>query len=95
MTAALEEPFDVEQEIRKWVNEAAPKVFAVVGEWDCEDDGRDAAVYAWGLEHPDGRVLVVGEEDRRLMLLKSTERAVWWFERMTGDSVRLVWAAAA
>jgi hypothetical protein len=83
------------REVRTWVNEAAPKVFAVVAEWDCEDGVRDASIVAWGWEHPDGRVLVVGEEGHRIMLLASADRAVAWFERLTGDSVRLEWVPAA
>jgi hypothetical protein len=90
------EPFDYnDRELQAMVNETAPKAFAVVAEWECEDGGRDACVLAWGLQYEGGRASVVDEEGRRAMHLESAERAVPCFARLTGGAVRLVWTAAA
>jgi hypothetical protein len=77
------------------VNETVPKLFAVVGEWECEDGGRDAGVLAWGLSYANGKAAVLDEDGRRVMYLRAAERAVPCFERVTGDRVRLVWPVVA
>jgi hypothetical protein len=89
-------PFDYDdRELQDMVNAAAPKPFAVVAEWECENGGRDACVLAWGFQYEDGKATVVDDERRAVMYLRSAERAVPCFERATGDRVRLVWPVAA
>ncbi|MGP3967454.1 hypothetical protein [Streptomyces sp. 6N223] len=88
-------PFDYDQAVRDLVLATAPRVFALVGEETDEDGERDAWVVAWGFAHPDdGPVQVISDDGREVLRLKTAERAVWWFARLTGGPVRLEWLDA-
>jgi hypothetical protein len=98
MTAASplnDEPSAWMRDLQAYVRETAPKVFAVVGEWECEDGLPDAGVLAWGLEHSDGRATVVGEDGGFFMPLLSPHPALTWFERFNDGTVRLMWPSSA
>lgn len=84
-------PQEFVQEIRDLVSDTAPRVFALVHHTPATEDPADLDAYvaAWGIEYQDGGVVVMGEEGRRLMRLRSVDRAVWWLTRLTGGPIRL------
>jgi len=84
-------PFSYDQELHAMVNDHAPRLFAVVQEYDTEDGGRDGEIAAWGLTHPDGHTDVTSVEGTRRLSLNSPERAAWWFSREADVSARLIW----
>jgi len=88
-------PFSYDQELHAMVNDFAPRLFAVVQEYDTEDGGRDGEIAAWGLTHPDGHTDVTSVEGTRRLSLKSPERAAWWFSREADVSARLIWFDSA
>jgi hypothetical protein len=88
--------FDFDRGVRELVLATAPRVFAVVIEYADEDGDRDACVIAWGLAHPgSGPVQVISDDGRRVFILRSAERAVSCFARLTGEAVRLEWLDTA
>ncbi|MEC4017306.1 hypothetical protein [Streptomyces sp. H27-D2] len=92
---ALGPPTTFDQELCDLVLDTAPRLFAVVQEYDLEPGERDAHIAAWGMAHDDGRVQVVSVGGGRRLSLGSAERAVWWFGRRAGVRARLVWLVAS
>ncbi|MGO4748270.1 hypothetical protein AB4212_06495 [Streptomyces sp. 2MCAF27] len=85
------ESFEFDQEVRELVVGTAPRMFAVVQEYDLETEDADAHVAAWGIAYDDGRAHVIGVSGAVTMSLGSPERAVWHYGRRKGISARLVW----
>ncbi|MER7787532.1 hypothetical protein [Streptomyces sp. NPDC097640] len=86
-------PFEFDQEVCELVLDTAPRMFAVMQEYDLETEDPDAQVAAWGMAHEDGRVHVISVSGAVTMSLGSPERAVWHYGRRKGVSARLVWLA--
>jgi hypothetical protein len=84
-------PEEFERQLLALVNETAPKMFAIVHEYDVEG-WRDAEVVAWGLAYEDGKVRLL--RARSIAYLDSAERALAWCERLCGGPTRLVWLGA-
>ncbi|MEU0843274.1 hypothetical protein ABZ370_27855 [Streptomyces sp. NPDC005962] len=57
--------FSYDQELHAMVNDFAPRLFAVVQEYDTESGERDGEIAAWGLTHPDGHTDVTSVEGTR------------------------------
>jgi hypothetical protein len=86
-------PEEFERELLAYVNETAPKLFAVVYEWDI-DGVRNAEVVGWGLEYEDGGVRLL-RGGNGIVLLTSAQRAATWCDRVCGGPTRLVWLGDA
>lgn len=88
------EPFDFgafDNEVRALVLDTAPRLFAVVQEYDRGTEYADGHVAAWGMAYDDGSAHVIGVGGTVTMSLGSPERAVWHYGRRKGISARLVW----
>ncbi|ADI07443.1 hypothetical protein SBI_04323 [Streptomyces bingchenggensis BCW-1] len=85
--------FDFDQEACALVLDTAPRMFAVVQEYDLETEHADGHVAAWGMAYGDGSAHVIGVGGAVTMSLGSPERAVWHYGRRKGVSARLVWLA--
>lgn len=85
--------FDFDQEVCALVFDTAPRMFAVVQEYDLETEHADAHVAAWGMAYEDGRVHMISASGAVTLSLGSPERAVWHYGRRKGVSARLVWLA--
>ncbi|MFI1849626.1 hypothetical protein [Streptomyces sp. NPDC020480] len=85
--------FDFDQEVCALVLDTAPRMFAVVQEYDLETEHADGHVAAWGMAYDDGSAHVIGVGGAVTMSLGSPERAVWHYGRRKGVSARLVWLA--
>ncbi|MEU1792067.1 hypothetical protein ABZ553_40580 [Streptomyces sparsogenes] len=83
--------FEFDQEVCELVVDTAPRLFAVVQEYDLETEHADAHVAAWGMAYDDGSAHVIGMGGAVTMSLGSPERAVWHYGRRKGISARLVW----
>ncbi|MEV7868115.1 hypothetical protein AB0P17_18900 [Streptomyces sp. NPDC088124] len=89
-------PAGFDQEIRALVNATAPRLFAVVEEFACENGELDARVAAWGLAYADGGGTHVTSVDGGAWLtLTSPERAAAWISRRPGSFGSLVWPGMA
>ncbi|WP_413807519.1 hypothetical protein [Streptomyces sp. OE57] len=84
-------PFDFDKEVCALVRDTAPRLFAVVQEYDLETEYADAHVAAWGMAYDDGSAHVIGVGGIVTMSLQSPERAVRHYGRREGISARLVW----
>ncbi|MFI6703903.1 hypothetical protein ACIBJC_34040 [Streptomyces sp. NPDC050509] len=90
-----ERPEGFDQEIRALVDDTAPRLFAVVEEYTCEDGELDARVAGWGLAHADGGgTQVAGVDGGAWLSLASPERAAAWVSRRPGSLGSVVWAGA-
>jgi len=90
----METPETFDKELRDLVTVFAPRLFAVIQEYDVEPGLRDGAIAAWGLAFDDGAVRVTSVDGTRQLVLNSPERAIRYFGRGTDGSVhsaRLVW----
>lgn len=90
----METPETFDKELRDLVIDFAPRLFAVVQEYDVEPGLRDGAIAAWGLAFDDGAVRVTSTDGTRQLVLNSPERAIRYFGPRTDGSIqaaRLVW----
>lgn len=90
----METPETFDKERCDLVTDFAPRLFAVVQEYDVEPGLRDGAIAAWGLVFDDGAVRVTSVDGTRQLTLNSPERATWYFGPRTDGSLhatRLVW----
>ncbi|MER7788244.1 hypothetical protein [Streptomyces sp. NPDC097640] len=88
------EAFD--KELCELVVAVAPRIFAVVQEYEVDPGVKDGCVAAWGLAFDDGPVRVTTIDGTRQFVLNTPERALRWFAgRGRGGeeevSARLVW----
>jgi hypothetical protein len=86
------EAFD--KELCELVVAVAPRIFAVVQEFEVDPGVRDGCVAAWGMAFDDGPVRVTTLDGTRQFVLNTPERALRWFTRRGGEdevSARLVW----
>ena len=90
----METPETFDKERCDLVTDFAPRLFAVVQEYDVEPGLRDGAIAVWGLVFDDGAVRVTSVDGTRQLTLNSPERATWYFGPRTDGSLhatRLVW----
>ena len=86
------EVFD--KELCDLVVAVAPRIFAVVQEYEVDPGVKDACVAAWGIAFDDGPVRVTTVDGARQFVLNTPERALRWFTGRGGEdevSARLVW----
>jgi hypothetical protein len=84
-------PEGFDHEVRELVAETAPRLFAVVEEFNTDSGAPDARVAAWGMAYQDGTAQVTTTEGRTHLSLRSPERATRWISRRPGCSASLVW----
>lgn len=82
-----------EDEVHALVRESAPRLFAVVVEYDIAPGERDAYIAAWGMtdgdDEDDGRTYVVGSGGA-VRVLRAPESALRLMARPGGGTVRIV-----
>ncbi|MFI0821713.1 hypothetical protein ACH4TX_39785 [Streptomyces sp. NPDC021098] len=89
-------PDTFDKELCDLVIDFAPRLFAVVQEYDVEPGLRDGVIAAWGLAFDDGAVRVASVDGTRQLVLNSPERAIRYFGPRPDGSLqaaRLVWLA--
>ncbi|MEU5023923.1 hypothetical protein [Streptomyces milbemycinicus] len=89
---ASPEAFD--KELCDLVVAVAPRIFAVVQEYEVGPGVKDGCVAAWGMAFDDGPVRVTTVDGDRQFVLNTPERALRWFAGRGGEdavSARLVW----
>ncbi|WP_055557666.1 hypothetical protein [Streptomyces sp. NBRC 110028] len=87
-------PDTFDKELCDLVIDFAPRLFAVVQEYDVEPGLRDGVIAAWGLAFDDGAVRVASVDGTRQLTLNSPERAIRYFGPRADGSLqaaRLVW----
>lgn len=90
------EAFD--KELCDLVVAVAPRIFAVVQEYEVDPGVKDGCVAAWGMAFDDGPVRVTTIDGTRQFVLSTPERALRWFTGRGGEdevSARLVWLGQA
>ncbi|MDT0543193.1 MULTISPECIES: hypothetical protein [Streptomyces] len=90
------EAFD--KELCELVVAVAPRIFAVVQEYEVDPGVKDGCVAAWGMAFDDGSVRVTAIDGTRQFVLNTPERALRWFTGRGGEdevSARLVWLGEA
>lgn len=78
-------------EIRALVEATAPRLFAVVEQFETDSGERDARVAAWGLMHDDGTAQVTAVDGGFRMSLRTPDRATQLISLRPGSIGCLVW----
>ncbi|MGW1847446.1 hypothetical protein [Streptomyces sp. NPDC001966] len=78
-------------EIRALVEATAPRLFAVVEQFETDGGEPDARVAAWGLAHDDGSAQVTAVDGGFRMSLRTPDRATQLISLRPGSSGYLVW----
>src|ERR1044072_7164605 len=92
--AHMETPETFNKELCDLVIDFAPRLFALIQEYDVEPGLRDGVIAAWGLAFEDGAVRVASVDGTRQLVLNSPERAIRYFGPRSDGSIqtaRLVW----
>ncbi|MFF1650027.1 hypothetical protein [Streptomyces sp. NPDC058240] len=78
-------------EIRALVEATAPRLFAVVEQFETDSGEPDARVAAWGLAHDDGSAQVTAVDGGFRMSLRTPDRATQLISLRPGSIGCLVW----
>ncbi|MEW2487862.1 hypothetical protein [Streptomyces sp. NPDC048411] len=78
-------------EIRALVEATAPRLFAVVEQFETDSGEPDARVAAWGLAHDDGSAQVTAVDGGFRMSLRTPDRAAQLISLRPGSNGCLVW----
>ena len=78
-------------EIRALVEATAPRLFAVVEQFETDGGDLDARVAAWGLAHDDGSAQVTAVDGGFRMSLRTPDRAAHLISLRPGSVGCLVW----